>query len=118
MSATSALETPSIASNRSWFEKRIEPRHNCRKLVRIRPVTTPESSFRLSLVQDVSANGIGLLLSNQVAPGALLEVEVEGRSCTRRFARVMHCTKHEGGWLVGCQLNHSLSDSEMEKLLI
>jgi hypothetical protein len=86
--------------------------------VRIRPATSPESAFRLSLVQNVSASGIGLLLTNQVAPGALLEVEVEGRSSTRRFARVVHCTKQADGWLVGCTLNHSLSDSELEKLMI
>jgi hypothetical protein len=80
-------------------------------------VTVPESAFRLSVVQDVSANGIGLVLTFPLTPGALLEVEMHSRSIISRFARVIHCTRQEGGWLVGCALNLSLSDSELERML-
>jgi hypothetical protein len=86
-------------------------------LVRIRIVTVPPSAFRLSLVQNISANGIGLLLTNACEPGTLLEIEAHGRSVIKRFARVVHCTKQQGGWLIGCTLNHSLSEAELERML-
>jgi hypothetical protein len=77
----------------------------------------PETSFRLSLVQNVSANGIGLLLMNPLAPGTLLEIELQGRSPSTRIARVVHSTKQESGWLVGCTLNQSLSETELDRML-
>ena len=77
----------------------------------------PKASFRISQVKNVSAGGIAFLLTHQVTPGALLEVELYCGAAGRRFARVVHCSKQEGGWLVGCTLNHSLNDSELEKFL-
>ncbi len=117
MSAPSPDDASAAARDRIGPEKRAEPRHLCPKLVRVRPVKVPEAPFRLSQVKNVSASGIGLLLTYQSVPGALLEVELYGGSTGRRFARVAHCTKQEGGWLVGCSLNFSLSNSELEKLL-
>jgi hypothetical protein len=35
----------------------------------------------------------------------------------RQFARVVHCTKQEGGWLICCTLDQTLSATEMERLL-
>jgi hypothetical protein len=85
--------------------------------VRVRTITVPESSFKLALVQNVSLHGIGLLLSYPVPTDTILEIEVQGRSTVSRFARVVHSTKQEGGWLVGCTLNNSLSVAELERLL-
>jgi hypothetical protein len=97
--------------------RRSEKRYLCPKLVRIRQVTVPESAFRLSVVENISVSGIGLALSLPLAPGVLLEVELPGRSVIRRFARVVHCTKQERGWLIGCALNLSLSETELERML-
>src|SRR5262245_24376758 len=110
MSIPCTSEAPWMKMNPIPTEKRAEPRYNCPRLMRVRPVTVPSSAFRLSLVQNISANGIGLLLSNACEPGTLLEIEARGRSVINRFARVVHCTKQTGGWLVGCTLNHSLSE--------
>jgi hypothetical protein len=110
-------ETLRDQTHNPWAEKRAEPRYKCPKLLRMRPVTVPESSFRLSLVQNVSASGIGLLLTYGLSPGTLIEIEMPGRTATKRFARVMHATKQEGGWLIGCALNHSLSNGELERML-
>jgi hypothetical protein len=117
MSAPCPDDTSATARVQTGMDMRVEPRHVCPKLVRMRPVTMPKASFRLSQVKNVSAGGIALLLTHQVAPGALLEVELYSGSTGCRFARVVHCTKQEGGWLVGCTLNHSLSDPELEKFL-
>jgi hypothetical protein len=68
-------------------------------------------------VQNVSTRGIGLLLTEPVPPETVLEIEVHGESIVKRFARVVHSTKQADGWLVGCSLNSSLSDGELERLL-
>jgi hypothetical protein len=96
---------------------RSEPRFSCPKLVRIRPVSVPEAAFRLSVVQNVSTNGIGLALTFPFAVGTLLEIEMHSKCVVQRFARVVHCTKQEGGWLIGCALNHSLSEAELERMM-
>jgi hypothetical protein len=117
MSGLLAPETNRAGTNRVGIEKRAEPRYRCPRLVRVRTITVPESSFKLAIVQNVSVHGIGLLLSYPVSPDTVLEIEVHGLSTVKRFARVMHSTKQDGGWLVGCTLNHSLSDNELERLL-
>jgi hypothetical protein len=117
MSHSSAQEAAQTGTGNRGPESRSEPRYRCPKLVRIRPVTVPESAFRLSVVHNVSASGIGLVLTFPLAPGALLEVEMHSRSIISRFARVVHCSKQEGGWLIGCALNLSLSDVELERML-
>ena len=97
-------------------EQRAAPRYRCGKLVRVRRVSVPPAAFRLSLVQDASAQGIGLLLTQALPPGTLLEVEVSCGSAAPWVARVVHATKHEGGWLIGCAFNHSLTDAELARL--
>jgi hypothetical protein len=77
----------------------------------------PGAPSRLAILQNVSAQGIGLLLTESVPPDTVLEIEMPGRSLVKRFARVVHSTKQADGWLVGCSLNSSLSDGELEGLL-
>jgi hypothetical protein len=97
-------------------EKRTEPRHGCRKLVRVRRAMPPGAESRLAVVQNVSTHGIGLL--HRAGPAeTMLEIEMHGQSIEKRFARVVHSTKQPDGWLVGCSLNSSLSDGELERLL-
>ena len=98
-------------------EKRTEPRYRSRKLVRVRRAMAPSAPFRLAIVQNVSTHGIGLLLTEPVQPETVLEIEMPGQSIVKRFVRVVHCTKQADGWLVGCSLNSSLSDGELERLL-
>ena len=117
MSCLSMREAAQKATITHRPEMRSEPRYSCPKLVRMRPVSVPGAVFRLSAVQNVSANAIGLAVTTPLDPGTLLEIELPNRSRTTQFARVVHCTKQEGGWLIGCTLNQTLSASEMERLL-
>jgi hypothetical protein len=98
-------------------ERRAEPRHGCRRLVRVRRATPPGAPTRLAIVQNISMQGIGLLLNEQVPPDTVLEIEMHGPTIVKRFARVMHSTRQADGWLVGCSLNNALSDGELERLL-
>ena len=112
-----APQTPPAGTEPVGAEKRAEPRYACPRLVRARRVTVPESAFRLSIVENVSTHGIGLIFTDAVAPDTLLEIEMHGASVVKRFARVVHSTKQADGWLVGCALKNSLNDGELEGLL-
>jgi len=117
MSVLSATGSLGVGANRIDSDRRAEPRFKCPRLVRIRPVTVPASSFRLSHIHDVSANGIALLHASHFPLGTLLEIQLQGCMIQSRIARVVHCTRQEGGWVVGCTLNHSLSTPELERLM-
>ena len=117
MSSPLAPQAPRAGTDWAGVEKRAEPRHRRPPLVRVRRVTVPQSAFRLSILRDVSTRGISLVLTNSVPAETMLEIELHGRSIVKRFARVVHSTKHEAGWLVGCSINESLSDAELERLL-
>jgi len=82
-----------------------------------RPVTVPESKLRLSQVQNVSAHGMGLLHGSPFALGTLLEIQLPGCIIQSRIARVANWIRQEGGWPVGCTLDHSLSTTELERLM-
>ena len=107
----------SLTPQYAGAEKRTERRHVCRRLVRVRRAMPPGALSRLAIVQNVSTHGIGLLLTEPVPPETVLEIEMHGKSIVKRFVRVVHSTKQADGWLVGCSLNSSLSDGELELLL-
>jgi hypothetical protein len=86
-------------------------------MVQVRRATPPGTPYRLALVQTVSTNGIGLVLAYPVPPGTMLEIEMQGKTIMKRFARVVHSTRHEDGWLVDCTLNDSMSDGQIDRLL-
>jgi len=117
MSSPLAPQAPRAGIDCAGVEKRAEPRYRRPPLVRVRRVTVPQSAFRLSSLRDVSTRGISLVLTNSVPAETMLEIELHGRSIVKRFARVVHSTKHEAGWLVGCSINESLSEAELERLL-
>ena len=104
------------ASKLSRLEQRGESRYKCPKLARVFPIDSPKSLARLSLVRDISANGIGLLLTRAMSPGTLMNVELCGRAIINRVARVVHSTRAAEGWIIGCTLDNPLCDQELQEL--
>ena len=96
MPSPPAPEVPHAGIDPVGVDKRSEPRHGCRRMVRVRRATPPGATFRLALVQNVSTQGIGLLLTEAVPPETVLEIEMHGQSIVKRFARVLHSTKQVG----------------------
>jgi hypothetical protein len=96
--------------------QRTELRHHCPRLARVSPPKGPKSLSRLSIVRNISANGIGLFLTYALQPGTLVDVELRSRSIVTRVAQVVHSTKQDGGWLVGCTLDNPLSGPELQEL--
>jgi hypothetical protein len=50
-----------------------------------------------------------------MSPGTLINVEVCGRAILNRVAQVVHSTRTEEGWIVGCKLDNPLSDQEVQE---
>jgi hypothetical protein len=116
MSTLLMQQAPSVEANVRGIEQRTEARYHCPRLARVRPRTKSAVADRLSIVRNISANGIGLLLTHPLDPGTLIDVELRSRCIVRRVAKVMHSTKQEGGWLIGCTLDSPLSNHELQSL--
>lgn len=71
-------------------------------------------------VHNLSAGGIGLVLSRRFEPGTVLTIEVQGtpaRPSLQLLARVIHATVRPGsGWLIGCAFAQELGDDELRSL--
>ena len=65
----------------------------------------------MSIVRNVSTNGMGQFLSRALESRTLVDVELRSRFIVNRVARVVHATKQERGWLIACTLNQPLSAS-------
>jgi hypothetical protein len=71
-------------------------------------------------VRDVSAGGVGLLLSRRFEPGAILTIDLwagAGDGSRSLLGRVRHATRHGTEWLVGCEFLWTLGDDELHALL-
>jgi TPP-dependent trihydroxycyclohexane-1,2-dione (THcHDO) dehydratase len=71
--------------------------------------------------QDISVNGIGLVLSQRFEPGTVLAIEllISSQSFSQTLqARVLHTTAQaDGRWSAGCELLDQLSDDQLRALL-
>ena len=71
-------------------------------------------------VQDLSAAGVGLVVTGQVAPGTVVDVILARTTdgSTRVFqARVVRCNQNEAGWLIGCTFTHPLHEDELREFI-
>ena len=107
----------SVETHDLGIEQRTEPRYHCPRLARIRPRTRQGVTDRLAIVKNISAHGIRLFLTQALEPGTLVGVELRSRYIVQRVATVVHCTKQEGGWLIGCTLDNALSEHELQSAL-
>ena len=76
-------------------------------------------------VKDISNGGIGLVLRHRFRPGTYLAVELHDPSggCLRCLAiRVVHASPltidSESCWFMGCLLSESLTEEEVQALLL
>jgi hypothetical protein len=72
-------------------------------------------------LQDISCDGIGLILNDTVATGTILNVELYSKSQSVPYfllARVVWTKKRRDGMLMaGCQFARPLCDDELDALL-
>jgi c-di-GMP-binding flagellar brake protein YcgR len=70
-----------------------------------------------AVLRDISAGGVGLLLSERLAPGSVVLIRLGDslpEGAQTRLARVVHATaRRSGAWLVGCEFTPPLSEEEL-----
>ncbi len=77
--------------------------------------------FGLVKIRDVSMDGIGLLLTRQVAVGSLLAVVISNpaqKLSKTMLVRVAHVTAAHGGYLVGGTFAEPLTYQEFTSLVM
>ncbi|MBI3412406.1 MAG: PilZ domain-containing protein [Planctomycetes bacterium] len=84
-------------------------------------VGDPQNTTYSAQVINLSANGIGLAVSDAVDAGALLSVELqgaEGTAARTMLACAVHVTSQaRGSWALGCNFIRQLSEEELKSLV-
>lgn len=70
-------------------------------------------------VQDLTNNGVGLVLRRKVPAGAIVSIDLpdEGGDTARVLeATIATVTEHANGWLLSCTFSRTLTDAELKAL--
>lgn len=114
----STIQESAVPSFKPGRERRAWVRHLVHRPGRIASNTSPTIFFLNALILDVSRRGLGLEVRRPVEIGTTLVVEVQGCDLNRKLiARVLHSTKQESGWRLGCELASGLTDAELNQLV-
>ena len=99
-------------------ERRTAARHASTLRIACYPAGGGLAERRTARVRNVSKTGIGLILDRNWQPGQALILELPlGEGVRQARARVVHATSQPGGcFLVGCTLDQSLSDADVQAL--
>jgi hypothetical protein len=106
---------PQSKERRTWQRKACDRAAFCCSL------TPQDFIFWTARARDVSIAGISLILSHRFDPGTILAVEMLSANKTSSHTlrvRVAHATALDGqSWILGCELDSPLNDTELEALL-
>jgi hypothetical protein len=100
-------------------ERRRTARFECRRTNRWRLFATASCSSGEGTVQDISVDGLSLIVNSELRPGLFLDVTLssaeEGNSCQPMLVRVRRVTPREdGSWIAGCTFVKKLSKEELQ----
>lgn len=102
-------------------ERRGSVRYIFRHPPMLRFLVRPSFQSARGFLKDLSAEGAGLLVGQELRQGTVLFVQLRGmhRGTTRtQLARVVHCTPQAAGrWLVGCRWTCPLGPEELRHAL-
>jgi hypothetical protein len=118
--STAALVQPVRNPYLYSTERRESARHACALEATSSAVETGETLSWGAVVQDISADGIGITLCYPFRPGTYLDVELQTPNCMLRslMVRVVHVhDRRDGMWRLGCEFVKPLSQSDMELLV-
>ena len=98
-------------------ERRRTARFECRRSNRWRLFATATSSSGEGTVQDISVDGISLIVDSELQPGLFLDLTLaadDGPS-QQTLVRVRRVTPREdGSWIVGCTFVKKLTREELQ----
>ncbi len=110
-----------VLSEPPGFERRAAIRHAVEMPTSCREIALLGGNPWPAVLRDVSATGVGLVLSEPLQPGTFLTVEVPrpSKSGLRRLPARVVDNRHlgDGSWLVGCRLVRPLHDDELAELV-
>jgi hypothetical protein len=122
-SAASASPRPEPLPDRvspAAAERRAATRFACNMEGACRPLGSERRTRWKAKLTDVSALGVGLLLSRRFEPGTILLLDLRGTTAAspRRLLMRVVRVRAQGQlqWLVGCQLATALKPAEMQEL--
>src|SRR5947207_2819669 len=114
-----AYASDKSAASPAGEERRVWVRHPADLRTTCQPAESDHSRLPTQ-VRNISATGIGLLVTHPVPIGALLNLTLQGSSGMlprNLLACVVHVTtRSEGEWSLGCNFIRSLSDSDLQEL--
>jgi hypothetical protein len=102
-------------------ERRAFVRYSCTHNISCRPIQSEGMDRWPAMIDDISLNGLSLVICRPFAKGEILALELPNapESFRRRlFVRVIHAQAQPGDvWVVGCRFIHRLTDYELEALV-
>ena len=105
----------------SLDNRRATVRYLCAPATPGRIVLVEKQEMQRAWVLDLSANGVGILLSRPLEVGLFVLIRLKSTAGDRTFelpAHVAHSTKQHGGdWVTGCELVERLSADDLDALL-
>lgn len=108
-------------SKRACAEKRQEPRLRCDLRASYTKIADNRATPATAQVLNISPTGVGLLVSQPLDNGTLINLELQpsqGTATKSLLACIVHVTQHPGGpWAVGCNFMRNLSDEDLEALV-
>jgi len=107
---------PDRSSPVSSADRRGAARQYCNRVCFASPNGTATGVAWGARIWDISANGVGLLLGQELGLGTILAIKprVSGPDKVL-LARVVRRNQEDEGWFYGCELTYSLSEKEMRE---
>src|SRR5262245_47309723 len=106
----------SRTENRSW------ERFPCGLTTTCQPVAARGGSEFAwpAQIRDLSQGGLGIILNRRFEPGTGLAIDIPETDAypgDTLLCRIVHATRWDGQWLLGCALVSPLSEEELQRLL-
>ena len=114
--------SPHLARNlKTSYNQRGSVRYRCPPASAGRVFLSEDLEYQRAWLQDLSATGIGLLVSKQVATGLHVTIQIKCSHSQKLYslhAHAVHATPQaDGTWVIGCQFVTPLTRDELEDLL-
>ena len=105
----------------SWQNQRATVRYRCAPATTGKVYLPEDLEFQRAWLQDLSASGIGLILSKSLDIGLFVNIQLKSPNSNKSYsipAHVVHATDQSSGeWIIGCEFVTRLTSDEVDDLL-
>jgi hypothetical protein len=111
-----------ITQEQPWLNRRVFVRQPAGPATKSRLATDATFRYRQARIQDISLGGIALETRQSLPVGARIRVQLTNEILGITYdlyARVAHVArKARDSWLIGCAFARTLTEPELESLLV